>query len=698
MAYMTLMSIAFYISMLCLVTVAKGSELYVNPKGNDEWSGSLKSPNGKLIDGPFKTLERAKQAIRGLKKSNNFKEKLTVNIAAGQYFLNQPLHFSLMDSGLPGREIVWQGEPGAQVIISAGIPLSCIKRDAKFWDCPITKKPVNNEVFDVNRIKGYSPKFELFVDGHKMEIARWPDKDWAHIKIPLEHKTHFSVMETMPKLSGNIKKAQVHIFAGNDWHDEYIELNAVDMSANSLKLSAETVYPLESGRRFYLQNLQILLDVPGEWVADEQLNMVTIIPPPEGILGEVSLSSLPNAVLADNLKLVSFRNIGFQHSTGTALVFTDSSDILLDKIDVSGTGGKGVEINGGQNVQLRNSNIHHTGFTAVSVSGGDKLTLKSSGHEIYNNHIHHLSTVIMSYTPGIEIDGVGVKVAHNLLEQGPHNAITIAGNNHLIERNELHHFCLQTSDAGAIYSGRNWSWRGNVIRNNYIHDIIGYELQSVDLAKNQVSYSAAGARGVYLDDGVSGFSVIGNIFENAGASALQVGGGRDHTISNNYFKTSGYAIWLDARGKDYNWSKNQAYLDESPYKSKHWQKAYPELAKPMHNKIWPEGNTIERNIIVTDKPSGTSLRYHVPKDSTVIRNNLIWSTIGLPSVDYEILELNKNRGGAAWTQWLAEGIEQGNVVGDPCVTINHNKMLTCPGSPIKEIGFKALPTDIGRLP
>lgn len=694
---MKLIKISIIIAALCLSTVVMGSELYVNPKGNDAWSGKLKSPNERLTDGPFKTLERAKQAIRELKKTNHFKEKLTVNIAGGQYFLDQALHFNLLDSGLPGREIVWQGDPSARVIVSGGMPLSCNKRDAKLWVCPITKKPANNAVFDVNRIKGFYPKMELYVDGQKMQLARWPNKDWAHIKIPLDSKTNFSVMETLPKLSGNIKKAQVHIFAGNDWHDEYIELNAVDMSANSLKLSSETVYPLESGRRFYLQNLQILLDVPGEWVVDEQLNMITLIPPPEGMPGEVSLSSLPNAVLADNLKLMSFRNIGFQQSTGTALVFNNSSDILLEKIDISGTGGKGVEIKGGQNVQLRNSIIHHTGFTAVSVSGGDKLSLKSSGHEIYNNHIHHLSTVIMSYTPGIEINGVGVKVTHNLLEQGPHNAITIAGNNHLIDRNELHHFCLQTADAGAIYSGRNWSWRGNVIRNNYIHDIIGFELQNVDMAKNQVSYSAAGARGVYLDDGVSGFTVIGNIFENAGAIALQVGGGRDHIISNNYFKTSGYAIWLDTRGREYDWSKNQAYLDESPYKSKLWQKAYPELAKSMHNKIWPEGNTIERNIIVTDKPSGTSLRYHVPKDSTVIRNNLIWSTIGLPSVDYEILELNKNGGGAAWTQWLAEGIEQDNVVGDPCVTINHNKMLTCAGSPIKDIGFKALPTDIGLL-
>ena len=51
---------------------------------------------------------------------------------------------------------------------------------------------------------------------------------------------------------------------------------------------------------------------------------------------------------------------------------------------------------------------------------------------------------------------------------------------------------MQASDCGAIYSGRDWSWRGNVIRNNYIHDIIGYGMKSVDVAKNQVVYQSPG--------------------------------------------------------------------------------------------------------------------------------------------------------------------------------------------------------------
>jgi hypothetical protein len=674
---------------------------YVNPNGNDSWSGSFQQPNSTLTDGPFKTLERAKQAIRTLKKTNTFNDKVTVNIAAGLYYLNQPLKFNLMDSGLPGREILWQGDPGGLVTISAGMPITCKKRDATIWDCPLTKLPASTVYFDTGRIKGNVPVFELFVNGQKLQLARWPDKDWAHIKLPVDQKTQFTVMETLPKLTGDIKAAQVHTFSGTDWYDQYIGIDSVDQPGNSIKLSATTLYPLASGRRFYIQNLPSLLDAPGEWIYDAAVKKITFISPANLSVQVAILSSLPNIISADGINNLIFKNIGFQHSTGTAISLKNAGNVVLDQLEISNIGGKGVDINGGQNVQLTNSKIHHTGAHGVVVAGGDRNTLQASGHVIHNNHIHHMGTTILTYTPGIEVNGVGNKITHNLLEQGAGSAILITGNDHLIEKNEISHFCLQAADCGAIYSGRNWSWRGNVISNNYIHDIIGYGMVSVDVEKNQVIYQSSlgragvyGAVGVYLDDGVSGFDVSGNIIENAGWLSIQIGGGRDTKVVNNYIKTNDYAIYLDARDN----SANQKTLDESPYKTTLWQQRYPELAMPINHKNLPEGNKIERNIIVTTRPDGKSLLYYVPKDSIVIANNILWSTTGNLLVDYRIFDATvKTRNAASWQQWISEGIEQGSIVADPCVTIVNKQMITCPGSPVNAIGFKPLPTDIGLI-
>lgn len=696
---MKYLATAWIITSLSFSSAAMATDYYVNTQGNDLWSGSLKTPNANKTDGPFKTIERAKQAIRDLKKANAFNDKVTVNIASGRYYITQPLIFNLLDSGLASKEIVWQGEPGAQVSISGGMPIVCKKVTTPFWDCPLKSLPANTTYFDSNRIKGNTPKFELFVNDQKLELARWPDKDWAHIKTPIDYLYQFSAMEALPDLTGDIKSAQVHIFPSNDWHDQYNGVDSINQAGNSIKLASPTSYRLATGRRFYIQNLPSLLNAPGEWIYDSAAKNIRFIPP-AGIAPKVAIvSSLPNIVIVDNVNNLTFKNISFQHSTGTAITVQNSNGVVLDQLNVNNIGGNGVEIRNGQNVQLSNSKIHHTGGGGVDAYGGDKNTLQPSGNIIHNNHIHHISTVLLTNSPAIRFSGVGFKVTHNLLEEGAATAIILAGNEHLIEKNEIHHFCLQAKDCGAIYSGRDWSWRGNVIRNNYIHDITGYGLLSADQAKNQVLYeSPSFAVGIYLDDGASGFDVSGNIIENIGLRAIQIGGGRDNKITNNYFKNNEFAIVIDDRWPTFNWNNLQTTLDNSPYKTTVWQQKYPELATPMHNKKWPEGNRIERNIIVTSKTDGRSLSYRVPADSTIIADNLIWSTTGKLAVEYKIEELNKYSANGSWAQWKAEGIEQGTILADPCVTISNKKMTICPNSPVNDIGFVPLATDIGLLP
>ena len=41
------------------------ADFYVSPGGNDSWSGTLASPNKDLTDGPFKTIAKARDAVRG---------------------------------------------------------------------------------------------------------------------------------------------------------------------------------------------------------------------------------------------------------------------------------------------------------------------------------------------------------------------------------------------------------------------------------------------------------------------------------------------------------------------------------------------------------------------------------------------------------------------------------------------------------
>ena len=44
------------------------ADFYVSPSGSDAWSGTLADPSKQRNDGPFATLQRARDAIRELKQ------------------------------------------------------------------------------------------------------------------------------------------------------------------------------------------------------------------------------------------------------------------------------------------------------------------------------------------------------------------------------------------------------------------------------------------------------------------------------------------------------------------------------------------------------------------------------------------------------------------------------------------------------
>ncbi|OHX37585.1 hypothetical protein BJL95_13510 [Methylomonas sp. LWB] len=687
---------------IVFITPAAALDYFVGQNGNDAWSGTRQFPNESGNDGPFKTLERAQQAIRTAKQSRGLDETIQVNIAGGTYYLNHALLFSEADSGTLEHKIVWQAQPGAETILSGGQAIQCKPDTDKQWHCPFSKVPVKTDSIDKNRLQGNAPAFDVYVNETRMTLARWPDQEWAHIKLPLDDKSNFSVMESIPPLGEDVGDAQLHIFPGNDWFDQYVGVETIDSTANAIKTASPLKYKLQSGRRFYLRNLRALLNMPGEWYYDRQAKEVILIPPEKGGINSspntAIVSVLPNLLIADHIANVSFKGLKFKHSDDTAVIVKNASNVLFDGEEISQTGSKGLEIKNGQRVTLANSTIHDTGTQGVVISGGDRTLLQSSRHLVRNNHIHHTGQTLLMSRPAIEISGVGIVVQNNLLEFGASNALILNGNEHLIEKNEIHDFCLQAADCGAIYSGRDWSARGNIIRYNYLHEVIGYGMKSVDTANNQAVYQSPNySMGVYLDDGASGFDVSGNILKNAGSVAVHIHGGRDNKIHDNLIVTDDSAIWVSQMAETFNWSENQKKLDTSPYKTARWQQNYPELAAPMTNKTWPEGNRIERNVVVSSKSDGQIFRYWLPSIGTVIGNNIVWSTVGKVALNYFFSEQGMKKSTINWQDWVNLGVEKDSSIADPCVSIVDKQAVFCPESPVKHIGFQTIPADIGLI-
>jgi hypothetical protein len=102
-----------------------GAAFFVAADGNDGWSGTLPAPNAGHTDGPFASLARAQQAVRGLAGT----QAVTVQVRAGTYYLplspTSPgtLSFGSRDSGTASAPIVWQSHPGEAPVVSGGVPV-----------------------------------------------------------------------------------------------------------------------------------------------------------------------------------------------------------------------------------------------------------------------------------------------------------------------------------------------------------------------------------------------------------------------------------------------------------------------------------------------------------------------------------------------------------------------------------------------
>jgi len=181
---------------------------------------------------------------------------------------------------------------------------------------------------------------------------------------------------------------------------------------------------------------------------------------------------------------------------------------------------------------------------------------------------------------------------------------------------------------------------------------------------------------------------------------IHVNGGRDNNIHDNYISASDYAIWIPDRSLYNNWAILDARLAASPYKTPLWINQYPQLAAPMNNSKWPEGNKIENNVIVsTNSKSGTQIAlYSVPTASTTIDSNIVWSKSGSPTVRSLFLGgLQKAYVVSKWADWMKLNVEKNSLYADPCITINNKQLVSCPTSPINRIGFAIMPSDIGLI-
>jgi parallel beta helix pectate lyase-like protein/cellulose/xylan binding protein with CBM9 domain len=699
------------IASLLLCTPALAADLYVATDGSDAWTGKRAEPNAGRTDGPFATLERARDEVRKLKGGKA--GGITVHIRGGVYVLEKPLSLSAADSGSAKTPITYRAYRDEQVTLTGGKEVTGFKpyRD-EILQCDVKTlgleklKPVT-----ADRNEGDVPACELFVAGKRMDLARWPNHfpdhprggEWTYIAAAPEtgSRTQFSYLGDRPRNWKRPEEAQVHLWPWWDWFDQYVGIQAIDAEKGEITLASPTHYALQPYRRFYVRNVFEELDAPGEWYLDRKAGTLYFYPPAPGEQGKVYVSVLNNLVTLKDAAYVTLRDLTLECCRGTAVAMNGGTHSRVAGCVIRNTGTGGISITGGTANGAVGNDIYDTGRGGISLAGGDRASLTPAKHYADNNHIHHYGRVLKTYQPAVAVNGVGNRVSHNLIHDAPHTAIQLNGNDHLVEFNDIHHVCQETADAGAFYTGRDWTYRGNVLRYNRIHDVYGYGLERVDAARGLIYYrSPLRAQGIYLDDGTSGFHVYGNILYRIGDMMVQVGGGRDNRVENNIFVDGRVAVGIDARWPTYPWEEhNVRRLKDVPYQTPPWSTRYPDLAKPMRNHRWPEGNKILRNIAASlgeDAGDFTPFRYAIPQDATEIDRNLVWNSGERVLVVRSLLhrELRAAHASLGWDKWQGEGFDVHSLNADPrFVDPASDDYRLRPDSPAFRLGFKKIPVE-----
>jgi Right handed beta helix region len=595
-------------SSLCAVT-----EYFVSTSGNDANPGTESQP--------FATLHRARNAVRQLNaRKGVVREPVTVWIQGGTYYLSKPLNLSSEDSGTQTAPIVYRGQFGQEVRIVAGRP---VKGFGPVTDPKILKRldsSVRNKVVcadlkvsgisDYGQVTARGKRLELFFRDEPMRIARWPNEGYVKVvevvgETPAVIRAYKGTVEgeltysgDRPKRWADEQEIWLHGYWFWDWADSFEKVGSIDTDRRLIStVPPYSHYGYRKGQRYYALNVLAELDQPGEWYLDRSEGILYFLPPSPVSGGEVILSGLPHLFVLKDCSWVTIRGLILEATRSAAITISGGTETKIAGCTIRNTGSWAVHISGGNRNSVLGCDIYNTGEGGVSLSGGDRRTLTRAEHRAENNHIHHFGRIYKTNRPAVTVCGVGNYVSHNVIHDGPHNAIKlggighiIGGNDHTIEFNEIYRVCCETDDVGAFYIGRDWSSRGSVVRHNYFHDI-------------SKGTSNCGSMAVYLDDLTSGISIVGNIFHRVDKAAL-IGGGRDNLVENNIFVDCNLSVSIDARGVG--WAKHSVkeedgvlpkYLRNMPYKQPPWSDRYPELVNILEDSPGlPKGNIVRRNV------------------------------------------------------------------------------------------------------
>ena len=573
-----------------------------------------------------KAIAEAMRAARRALREGNGERQIVLMLYGGIYRITNTIEFGESDSGSSNFPLVVRSKaPGEARIVGSRIlgaddelPLTEQERA----QLPVAARDIvrayrlNKGDIGREEPRGLvfprrSSSVEVNQGGRAFRMARWPNEGYWRAGAVVDDGSKsrgaiFSAPQDRTVGWEAEKGLWIAGFFSEDWRFETNQVREVEGRRGLVKLMplGHPRYPVRMGFRYFVYNALSELDRPGEFVVDFAARRLVVWPVDEDIVAHpIEIASVEKLLEVRNARFLRIEGIAFENARGDGITIENSSDIVIQDALVANVGGAGVVVRGGGNNQISRTVIADTGETGVDLSGGDRRLLESARHGVRDSIIVRAGRHTRATRPAVELSGVGQAVEGCFIADLPHMAVYFNGNDHTIRRNEITRVVTETSDAGAVYIGRDWTARGTVISENYLHDILPQPGKNIKGHPYEV-------KGVYLDDMASGIRVERNLFVRVGRPVF-LGGGRDNEVLGNVIiDPDREAIYIDNRAETWNQkaiegphSIMRKRLAAMPYRGGLWRKRYPALFDILSDDPGaPKNNVIGPNVIVASAP------------------------------------------------------------------------------------------------
>lgn len=578
---------------------APEADFFVSPAGDDRWSGTKPAPDAGRTDGPFGTLTRARDAVRGLKAKGAVARPLRVLVRGGRYELGEPLRFGPEDSGTAAAPVVYAAYPGETPVLCGGRRVSGWKPGERgLWRAKLPDARAGT--WDFRR---------LSVNGRPAVRPRLPREGFYRVAgyAGIDQKKYNTPSDRFEFRPGDLRAgwknlADVECVVLHFWVDTHLKVAAIDEAKRVVKFDRHSRRRFSDdyqgkGARYYVENVFEALDTPGQFYLDRPAGVVYYLPRPgeDMTRAEVIAPRLDRLVSFDgepakkrlvehlHLRGLTFRDTrwelpakdaGDAQAASTvpgAVVATGARHCALEGCTFTDLGSYAVELREGcQQNQLVGNEITRCAAGGIKLNGGaagSPAPLRTGNNAITDNHVHHCGEAFHSGVGILSMHSGGNTIAHNHVHHLYYTAVSVGwvwgygpsvSRDNRIEFNHLHDIGQGLlSDMGGVYLlGVS---PGTSVRNNRIHDVDAW------------SY---GGWGVYTDEGSTGVLIENNVVYRTKSGGFHQHYGKDNVVRNNVFalaRTEQVARTRAEPHRSFTFERNVVYFREGVLLGKNWQ-------------------------------------------------------------------------------------------------------------------------------